>query len=255
MLKLKVRVMREKPVIVIVGPTGSGKTGVGVEIAREINGEIISADSRAIYKGMDVGTAKPSLAEQGGIRHYGFDLVRPDERFTVADFQKYAREKIKEIEQKNRTALIVGGTGLYVDAVIFDYKFTEEAKRTYTDRLEMNKKFKVFGIKWEREELKERLEKRIEKIFTQELIRETEELARRYDWNLQAMRSNIYQYAWKYRNGELSLDEAKKMAVLDDYHLAKRQMTWFKRNTEVKWLRLAEMKGAVIKCMQDEQRK
>ena len=78
--------------IVILGPTGSGKTGVSIEIAKRINGEIISADSRAIYKGMDIGTAKPTPEEQQGIPHYGIDLVDPGERFTVADWKSYAEE-------------------------------------------------------------------------------------------------------------------------------------------------------------------
>jgi tRNA dimethylallyltransferase len=83
------------PTIVILGPTGSGKTGVSIKIAKELNGEIISADSRAIFKGMDIGTAKPTREEMDGVPHYGLDLVNPDERFTVADWKKYAEEQIE----------------------------------------------------------------------------------------------------------------------------------------------------------------
>ena len=113
------------PVVVIVGPTGSGKTGVSIEIAKKINGEIISADSRAIYKGMDIGTAKPTLAERDGVPHFGFDLVEPGERFTAADFKVYAEEKIAEIRKRGHVPIIAGGTGLYVDALVYDYKFGE----------------------------------------------------------------------------------------------------------------------------------
>ena len=88
------------PVIVIVGPTGSGKTGVAIEIAKEIGGEIISADSRAIYKGMDIGTAKPTTEEQNEVPHFGIDLVEPGERFTVADWKAYAEQKIEEIRAR-----------------------------------------------------------------------------------------------------------------------------------------------------------
>ena len=109
--------------LIILGPTGSGKTGVSVKLAKKINGEIISADSRAIYKGMDVGTAKPSLEEREGIPHYGLDLVEPNERFTVADWKAYAESKIKDIKARGKVPIIVGGTGLYIDALVFDYHF------------------------------------------------------------------------------------------------------------------------------------
>ena len=111
------------PVIVILGPTGSGKTGVSIDIARAINGEIISADSQAIYQGMDIGTAKPTKEEQQGIPHWGIDLVEPGERFTVADWKEYAEQKIKEIRARGHVPIITGGTGLYIDALIYDYQF------------------------------------------------------------------------------------------------------------------------------------
>ncbi len=245
---------------VIVGPTGSGKTGVAIEIAREIasrkirgfsGAEIISADSRAIYKGMDVGTAKPSLAEQELARHWGIDLVLPGERFTVADWKAYAEQKILEIYDRGLVPLVVGGTGLYVDALIYDYQFSEEAKKNYSDRQKMDNRFAVFGIKWDMADLRKRLEMRVNKLFVQELYEETEKLVAEYGWGSQAMKSNIYQFAWKYLQGEISLEEAKKLAVLDDYHLAKRQMTWFKRNQEIEWLPLEKIEPAVLKCIQD----
>ena len=91
--------------IIILGPTGSGKTGVSIKLAKSLNGEIISADSRAIYKHMDIGTAKPTEEEQGGIPHYGLDLVEPGERFTVADWKRYAEDKIKDIKCKDARLL------------------------------------------------------------------------------------------------------------------------------------------------------
>ena len=98
--------------IIILGPTGSGKTNVSIELAKALDGEIISADSRAIYKGMDIGTAKPTKEEQQGIPHYGLDLVSPNERFTVADWKAYAIDKIKDIKSRGKVPIIVGGTGL-----------------------------------------------------------------------------------------------------------------------------------------------
>ena len=239
-------------VIVIAGPTGSGKTGVSIEIAKEIGGEIISADSRAIYKGMDIGTAKPSMEERDGVPHFGFDLVGPGERFTVADWKEYAECKIEEIRSRGHIPMVVGGTGLYIDALIYDYTFTDEAKSKYLDRKEMCSDFVVVCVDWEKEKLVERLKLRADKIFVQELYDETRKLVEKYDWGIQAMKSNIYQFAWEYMCGEKSLEEAKEQFVIDDWHLAKRQITWFKRNKQIKWLPLEKVKPYVLKCIQNE---
>lgn len=118
--------MEPLPLIVIVGPTASGKTGLAIKIAKKYGGEVISADSRAIYKGMDIGAAKPTLAEQDGIPHWGFDLVEPGERYTAADFKIYANQKITEIRARGHLPILAGGTGLYVNAVLFGYEFSPE---------------------------------------------------------------------------------------------------------------------------------
>lgn len=241
--------------IVILGPTGSGKTGVGIEIARELGGEIIAADSRTIYKGMDIGTAKPDGEEQAGVSHWGFDLVEPGERFTVADWKQYAEKKIAEISDRGKIPIVVGGTGLYIDALIYDYQFTETAKRSQEDRRKVGEGLLIVGIKTEAEELRERLRRRVDKMFTQELFGETRGLVERYGWGSQAMKSDIYQFVWGYLQGEYGLEKAKELAFYDDWHLAKRQMTWFKRNREIRWLPLAEVRDFVIKYVQDEQRR
>lgn len=238
--------------VVIVGPTGSGKTGVAIEIAQKIGGEIISADSRAIYEGMDIGTAKPSKKEKKLVPHFGIDLVQPGERFTVADFKAYAEQKIKEIRTRGHLPMVVGGTGLYIDALIYNYSFTEKAKKSYSDRGKIGVNYNVVGIKWEDDELRNRLKQRLNKIFVQELFEETKRLVGKFSWENQAMKSNIYQFAWKYLQGEISLDKAKELAFFEDWHLAKRQMTWFKRNPEIVWLPLEKVKPYVLKCLQDE---
>ena len=247
------------PVIVIVGPTGSGKTGLSIEVAKEVGGEVISADSRAIYKGMDIGTAKPSLEEQGGVVHYGLDLVEPGERFTVADFKEFAEQKICSIREKGKVPIVCGGTGLYVDALLYNYQFNVEQKNSskqqgreldfaekYPDRVKMSADYRVFGIKWPKEELHARLKARIDKMFCPELYKETEKLVKKYGFGSQAMKSNIYEYAWGYLEGEYSLEKAKELAFYRDVHLAKRQMTWFKRNPEIKWYELSEIKPKIL---------
>jgi hypothetical protein len=238
--------MLEKPVIVIVGPTASGKTGAAIDLAKRISGEIISADSRTIYKGMDIGTAKPTKDEYKKIVHYGFDLVEPDERFTVYDWKKYAEGKIDEIRSRGNYPIVVGGTGLYVDALIFDYQFGEN-KKDCKDRKKMKDGYLVYGIKWGSEDLRTRIIQREQKMFENpELVQETKRLAHRYDWSLQSMRSNVYQFVWKMINGEISQGEAITLGALDDYHLAKRQMTWFKRNPEIKWCNLESVVDKII---------
>ena len=122
------------PLIVILGPTASGKTGYAIELARRINGEIVCADSRTVYRGMDVGTAKPTKREQEMVPHWGLDLAEPNERFTLYDFQQYAYTKIAEIRGRQHVPMLVGGTGLYIDSVIYHYGLTKEASFDTTRR-------------------------------------------------------------------------------------------------------------------------
>lgn len=247
--------------LVILGPTASGKTGISIELAKAINGEIISADSRAIYKEMDIGTAKPTKEEMQGIPHYGIDLVEPGERFTVSDWKKYAETKISEIKAKNKIPIIVGGTGLYIDALIYDYKFKgptgerigDFEQKSCSDRTEVKGDYLIVGIKWGTEELRSRIRQRINEMFRPELYAETKKLVQKYGWDNQAMKSDIYEYAWKYLNQKMTLEEAKEKCFYEDWHLAKRQMTWFKRNPEIIWLELAKIYSYVIKYIQNEQ--
>lgn len=111
------------PLIVILGETASGKSALGVELAERFGGEIICADSRTVYRGLDIGTAKPTADERARVRHWGLDLVTPAERFTAAAFKAYAHKAIDDINSRGRPAIMVGGTGLYIDAVIYDFQF------------------------------------------------------------------------------------------------------------------------------------
>lgn len=129
------------PLITILGPTASGKTGYAIQLARLIDGEIICADSRTVYRGMDIGTAKPTAAEQRAVPHWGLDLVEPNQRFTVYDFQCYAEAKIAEIRARNHVPLLVGGTGLYLNAVLYRYQFAgsdQSEQRAVLEQMGLN---------------------------------------------------------------------------------------------------------------------
>ena len=117
--------MSKPKIIVICGPTASGKTSLSIELAKKISGEIISADSMQIYKDMNIGTAKPTIEEMQGIKHYLLDFVSPDERYSVADYTKDAKKAIEEILKKGKTPIIVGGTGLYIDSLIYGIEYQE----------------------------------------------------------------------------------------------------------------------------------
>ncbi|WP_058485486.1 tRNA (adenosine(37)-N6)-dimethylallyltransferase MiaA [Defluviitalea phaphyphila] len=115
----------KKPLIVIAGPTASGKTKVSIELAKRINGEIISGDSMQVYKYMNIGTAKPTREEMEGIPHYLIDEIDPKEEFSVAIFKQKAKDYIKKIYDKNKIPILIGGTGFYIQSVVYDIDFTE----------------------------------------------------------------------------------------------------------------------------------
>ena len=258
--------------VVILGPTGSGKTAVSLEIAQRLaqlnlsqntlprlntvaptqrlalprGVEIISADSRAIYQGMDIGTAKPTPAEQKQVPHWGLDLVQPGERFTVADWKSYTESKIQEIANRGNLPLVVGGTGLYLDALIYNYSFTKFAQKNYTDRQNLRTNFLIIGVSTPREDLRKNLRQRIDKMFTQELFAETEHLVKAYGTQHAAFTADIYRFVWAYLQGELTLEQAKEQAFYADWHLARRQMTWFRRNPSILWLASEQIPDTVL---------
>lgn len=134
-------------VIVICGPTASGKTALSIELAKKINGEIISADSMQIYKDMNIGAAKPTKEEMQGIKHYLLDFVSPEIRYSVADFKEQAEEAIKEIIKKGKTPIVVGGTGLYINSLIYGIEY---AKTEFDDeyRKELEKIYLEKGLEY-----------------------------------------------------------------------------------------------------------
>ncbi len=271
----------EIPLVVIVGPTASGKSNLAVQLAKELNGEIICADSRTVYKYMDIGTAKPSAEDQATVPHWGLDLVEPGDVFTAADFKKYALQKVQEIRNRGHVPFIVGGTGLYVDGVIFDYEFGQpepelrkqleslsleelkmycsnnnvelpenENNRRYVIRAIEQKNINtkrlrrpihnvlLVGITTNRDELRQRIANRAEQLFENGMVEEAITLGKKYGWDSEAMTGNIYKLVRKYVNGELTMDELKQANATADWHLAKRQLTYLKRNQFIHWLSL-----------------
>jgi len=268
------------PLIVVVGPTASGKSAVSLELAERFNGEIICADSRTIFTHMDIGTAKPSKADQARVPHWGLDLVEPGVVFTAADFKKYAEEKIADIRARGKVPFLVGGSGLYVDAIIFDYQLGPMADPRQRAELEsmtlselhkycfenniilpendQNKRYVIraieqksinrerlqqpidntiiVGITTEKSELHDRIAQRAEQLFDDGMIEEATELGNKYGWENEAMTGNIYRLVHQYVNGELHEAELKDRFIISDRQLAKRQLTWLKRNSYIQWL-------------------
>jgi len=141
-----------KDIIVIVGPTGVGKTKLSIELAKKLDAEIINGDSVAIYKELDIGSAKPTIEEREGIPHHLIDIRDVEEDYTVFDYQKDARKVINEINEKGKRIIIVGGTGLYIKAALYDYNFTEGTTNNQYEELsneELLDKIKSFNIQLE----------------------------------------------------------------------------------------------------------
>jgi tRNA dimethylallyltransferase len=269
------------PLITIVGPTAGGKTLLAIELAKKFNGEIICADSRTIYRGMDIGTAKPTNDEQKNVPHWGLDLVDPGERFTAADFKQYAQQKIVEIRGRGHIPFLVGGTGLYVNGVLYNYHFRNGYNEIFRQHLEKmtneeliiysnkhnvvlpknikNKRHLVRAIETKNvpksvnttlaedaivvgitlnsnEERDVKITNRAHQMFHKGVVDEAISLAEQYGWNSEAMTGNIYPLIRMYLDHKLSFDELLERFIIADRQLAKRQMTWFKRDRNIKWL-------------------
>lgn len=289
-------------IIVIAGPTASGKTNLAIDLAKKIGGEIINADSRSIYRGMDIGTGKPKLklpaisCQLSGylvknIPHHLFDIKDPDETFSVAEFKKLAQIKIAEIKKREHVPIIVGGTGLYLDAFIYNYRMPEakpntelrlkfesrdtedlfaelkeidqdtaekidpKNKRRVIRALEIyyqTRKSKIteekrkplpdniyyFAIDCPRKELYEIINDRVKEMFLNNgIIKETKELLKKYSPELPIMKTMGYGEANEFLSKKISLEEAIKKTSQRHRNLAKRQMTWFRRNKDIIWIK------------------
>ena len=288
--------MQKEKVIVICGPTASGKTALSIELAKQINGEIVSADSMQIYKDMDIGTAKPTQEEKQGVKHYLIDFVSPDERYSVADYKQDAKKAIREILKKGKVPIIVGGTGLYVDSLIyeieypnieFDEKYREKLEKeveengleelyekakeidneaiqkiskndkkrilrileiyhaTGKNKTEQEKEsrkkeveydYKVFALKWDREMLYERINKRVDIMLEQGLIEEVKSIYEKYNKFPTAMQGLGYKEVVEYLENKTTKEEMIEKIKQETRRYAKRQMTWFRKNKQTIWL-------------------
>lgn len=143
--------MNKPTVIVICGPTASGKTALSIELAKRINGEIVSADSMQIYKDMNIGSAKVTAEEMQGIKHYLVDCISPDERYSVANYKVDSKKAIEEIINKGKTPIVVGGTGLYIDSLIYEIEYNDiKINEEYRKELEKIKETEGLGVLYEK---------------------------------------------------------------------------------------------------------
>ena len=145
--------MQKQKVIIIGGPTASGKTALSIELAKKIGGEIVSADSMQIYKEMNIGTAKPDKEEMQGIKHYMLDFLSPDKNYSVANYKKDAKKAIKEILEKGKIPIVVGGTGLYIDSLIYEIEYVD-TETDFEYRKELESKVEKEGLEKLYEEAK-----------------------------------------------------------------------------------------------------
>lgn len=279
----------------IVGPTASGKTALSINVAKALNAEIISADSIQIYKNLDIGSAKPSLEEREGIVHHLLDFLPAGDTFSVADFQKMALSKIDSIISRGKFPLVVGGTGLYVNSLIYPLKFEESTtdnelrerlnalsndklhamlyekdqktalrlhkndkkrivraleiielseSKTVPDDFENSKNAeiailpRIIGINQEREVLYDRINKRVDLMMENGLLSEVKSLLESgLTSESQSMQGLGYKQLIKHLNGEYTLDEAVERIKVETRHFAKRQLTWFRRDERIHWLK------------------
>lgn len=233
--------------LVVVGPTASGKTALAIDVAERVQGEIICADSRTVYKGMDIGTAKPGHEEQERVRHHLLDIVEPDEDFTAADFKRLANQSIQHIRSRDHLPMLVGGSGLYIDAVLYDYAFSPAdvprdesnprhvAKSVPQVRKPMRQDAIVVGLNVPREILKQRISERIEAMLEAGFLDEVRRVQAKFSGS-KAMLAPGYRAFSEHIAGRLSIEEAKALFITYDLALAKRQMTWFRRNKNIHWL-------------------
>lgn len=291
----------KRPLIVLTGPTAVGKTALSIELAKAVGGEIVSADSMQVYRSMDVGSAKVTKAEMQGVPHHLIDVMEPDEEFNVTKFQSMAKEAMEGIYARGHVPIIAGGTGFYIQALLYDIDFKENddssAIREELEQLGKEKgslylhellrecdpesaeaihannqkrviraieyfrmtgqkisehnqeereksspyDFYYYVLTCERSCLYKRIEERVDAMLEAGLVEEVKHLkemgCRR---GMVSMQGLGYKEILDYLDGGCTLEEAVYILKRDTRHFAKRQLTWFKRERDVRWLRLED---------------
>ncbi len=279
-----------KKLIVILGPTASGKSELAVKMAKKFNGEVVSADSRQVYKGMDIGTGKITKKEMRGVPHHLLDVASPKRKYTVARFKKEGLQAIKKIHRIGKVPILCGGTGFYIQAVVDkliipkvepDWKLRKKLeKKTIKELFEELKKMDprraktiepknkrrliraleiviktnkpvptlkkeksdfallIIGIKKTPEELKKLIAKRLVKRIKKGMISEVRKL-KNSGLSWARLESFGLEYRWiaRYLQKKINYEEMIEKLQKDIEHFAKRQMTWFKRDKRIKWLK------------------
>ena len=276
--------------IVILGPTASGKTGLSVKLAKKFKGEVVSADSRQVYKRMDIGSGKVTKKEMAGIPHHLLDVANPKIRFSAAQYQKLALKAIKKIQKKNKVPFLVGGTGFYIQSVVDgivipevkpDWRLREKlskialpelfkqlksldpARAAVIDQnnprriiraleivIKLNRPVPtlsqkeprfdtlILGVKKDQGDLKTLIHKRlIKRLKNGAMINEVKKLHKSLSWKRLEEFGLEYRFVAQYLQGNISYQEMTDNIQKESEHYAKRQMTWFKRDKRIKWVK------------------
>lgn len=295
---------KKKPMIILTGPTAVGKTDLSIQLAKAIGGEIISADSMQVYRHMDIGSAKVTPEEMDGVPHHLIDVLEPEEEFNVVVFQKLAKEALTGIYERGHIPIIVGGTGFYIQALLYDIDFTENdgdtAIRRELEKLAQTQgagclhqmlqeidpesaaaihqnnvkrviraiefyrqtgkkislhneqerekqspyQFLYYVLDTDRKTLYERIDRRVDLMMEHGLVDEVKHLADMgCTRDMVSMQGLGYKEILDYLSGEIPLEEAVYILKRDTRHFAKRQITWFKRERDVRWLELEQFQN------------
>ena len=295
---MSTKVIHRPKILVILGQTASGKSDLAVKLAKKFNGEVVSADSRQVYKGMDIGTGKITKKEMARIPHHMLDVASPKTRFDVARYQKMAHKKITDILKRGKLPIVCGGTGLYIKAIVEnpsypdippDWKLREQLEKKTTAQLfAVLKKIDpsraetidsknprrliraieiaksagqtpaiksqpiydalLIGIKPSREKLKSAIKARLQKRIRQGMIAEVKNLrARGVSWRRLEELGLEYKYAALYLQNKMSKEEMIKTLETKINQYAKRQITWFKKTPNVRWISTTKKAGILVK--------
>jgi tRNA dimethylallyltransferase len=284
---------------ILTGPTAVGKTSTSIELAKLLNGEIISIDSRQLYKYLDIGTAKPTLREQKAIPHHLIDLFEPTRQVSAGEYRRLAIEVVEKIVTREKTPIFVGGSGMYIKAVVHGifknstsnpeirqallqeieekgniplynrlmdidsetakkihmndakritraleiYQITGKPASQHFKNQKANPAFptKIFVLYRERPELYERINKRVDKMLSEGLVKETEDLlTNRYRDAMHELKTLGYQEVIQYLDDDVSLDEMTENLKMNTRRYAKRQLTWLRHQLDAKWIQVTD---------------